>query len=376
MTSSPHNPLAVTIGAADLRLLVASIFAAAGCDEAEAARIGEHLVSSNLTGHDSHGVIRVPRYVAWLREGKVRAGQGLTVVAESPTHAVVDGNGGFGQTIGELAVDLGVRKARAAGMAIIALRHSAHIGRIGDWAERSADAGLVSVHFCNVAQSLMVAPYGGSERRFGTNPFCIGVPMPDGPPLILDFATSLVAEGKVLVASNGGQAVPENALIGPDGDLSGDPAVLYGATATSHPRDPMAGPGALRAFGEHKGSGLAFMCEILAGCLTGGGTAGPLSGPGGQRGTLSNGLLSLYLDPAHFAGADFGHTVREYAEYVRDARPIVEGHPVLVPGDAEARTRATRSRDGIPLQADTWASLVATAEGLGLKAPPARQPGG
>ncbi len=362
MTLSPAQPTTVTIEEEALRALVAGIFAAAGCDAPEARRVAEHLVSSNLAGHDSHGVIRVPRYVSWLREGKVRAGQGLTVISESPTHAVVDGNRGFGQTIGELAVDLGIAKARAAGIGVIALRNAAHIGRIGDWAERAAAAGLVSVHFCNVAQSLLVAPYGGRERRFGTNPFCIGVPMPDGPPLILDFATSLVAEGKVLVASNGGKPVPDGALVEPDGALSTDPAVLYGPLDEARARDPMAGKGALRAFGEHKGSGLAFMCEILAGCLTGGETAGPPSGPDGGRGTLSNGLLSFYLDPHHFAGADFSRTAHDYAEYVRGSHPIAQGSPVLVPGDMEARTRATRLRDGIPLQAETWASLVALAK--------------
>lgn len=370
MTTSPSRPQTVVIGEASLRGFVAAIFAAAGCDDAEAARIGEHLVSSNLTGHDSHGVIRVPRYVGLLREGKVLAGQGLTVVAESPTHAVVDGNNGFGQTIGELAVDLGIAKAQAAGTAVIALRGSAHIGRIGDWAERAAAAGLVSVHFCNVAQSLLVAPYGGSERRFGTNPFCVGVPMLDGPPLVLDFATSLVAEGKVLVAASGGKPVPDGAMIGPDGEPSADPATLYGPPVEGRPRDPMAGPGALRAFGEHKGSGLAFMCEILAGCFTGGGTAGPHSGPDGQRGALRNGLLSFYLDPARFAGMDFARAARDYADYVRAARPAA-GEAVLVPGDLEAHTRAARSRDGIPLQHQTWATLVALADGLGVAAPTA-----
>ena len=369
MPPSPRSK-PVVVDEAALRAIVSGIFATAGCDVAEAGRIAQHLVSSNLAGHDSHGVIRVPRYVTWLREGKVRAGQGLTVIAESPTHAVVDGNRGFGQTIGELAVDLGIAKARAARTAVIALRNAAHIGRIGDWAERAAAAGLVSVHFCNVAQSLLVAPYGGRERRFGTNPFCIGVPMPDGPPLVLDFATSLVAEGKVLVASNGGKPVPDGALIGADGALSTDPIALYGSLAGARARDPMAGAGALRAFGEHKGSGLAFMYEILAGCLTGGETAGPPTGPDGQRGTLSNGLLSFYIDPDHFAGANFGRTARDYADYVRGAHPIVEGSQVLAPGDLEAQTRVARQRDGIPLLAETWSSLVALTEELDVAMPP------
>lgn len=356
-----------TVKADALADFIAAIFRAAGCDAEESHRIGHHLVSANLAGHDSHGVIRTPRYVQWLREGKVKAGQKLTVVTETPTYAVVDGNYGFGQTIGPLAVDLGISKAKQAGMAAIALRHAGHIGRIGDWAERAAEAGLVSIHFVNVAGGELVAPFGGVDRRFSTNPVCIGAPMPDGPPLLLDFATSLVAEGKVLVASNGGKPVPAGALIEPDGTLSSDPRTLYGPIEGTHLRDPANGPGALRAFGEHKGSGLAFMCEILAGCLAGGGTSGPI--PGGKRGRISNGMLSIYLAPGAFAAEHFRQAAKDYADYLKSSRPAASVSEVLVPGEPEARNRAARLRDGVPLQADTWAALVATAKDLGVAAP-------
>ena len=358
---------AVTVPAATLRTFIAEIFTAAGCDAAEAARIGLHLVSANLAGHDSHGVIRVPRYVEWLGSGRVRAGQQPIVVAESATHAVLDGNLGFGQTIGPAAVDLGIQKARAAGLAVVTLRNSGHIGRIGDWAERAAEAGLVSIHFVNVGMGEVVAPFGGVDRRFGTNPLCIGVPQPEGPPLLLDFATSIVAEGKVLVASNGGKPIPGDALIGPDGALSGDPAVLYGPIEGTRVRDPGNGPGALRAFGGHKGSGIAFMCEILAGCFAGSPTASPV--PGGKRGGIVNGMVSIYLDPGHFGGAGFAQTAREYADWVRASRPAAPDGEVLVPGDAEARTRAVRLRDGVPLQPETWAAIKATGQGLGVPPP-------
>jgi len=357
----------VTVDADVLREFVAQIFLAAGCDADEAGRIGKHLVSANLAGHDSHGVIRVPRYVQWMGMDRVRAGQQPTIVAESPNHAVVDGNLGFGQTIGPVTVDLGIAKAKAAGLSVVTLRNSGHIGRIGDWAERAAEAGLVSIHFVNVGLGEVVAPFGGTERRFGTNPLCIGVPQPDGPPLLLDFATSMVAEGKVLVASNGGKPIPADALIGPDGAMSGDPAVLYGPTAGTTVRDPGNGVGALRAFGDHKGSGIAFMCEILAGCFAGSPTASPV--PGGQRGGIVNGMVSIYLDPHHFGGAGFAQTAREFAEHVRGSRPAVPGGEVLVPGDAEARTRAMRLRDGVPLQVETWAAIRSTGEALGV-APP------
>lgn len=354
----------VPVEAGRLRTYVQAIFQAAGCDEAEAARIAFYLLEANLTGHDSHGVIRVPRYVQWLQEGKVHAGQQATIVTETPTHAVIDGNKGFGQTIGPIAVDLGIAKARAAGLAVIALRNSGHVGRIGSWAERAAAQGLVSIHFVNVGLGEIVAPFGGAERRFGTNPLCIGVPQPEGPPLLLDFATSIVAEGKVLVASNGGKPIPDDALVTDDGRLSNDPRDFYGPIEGTHVRDPGNGTGSLRAFGDHKGSGIAFMCEILAGCFAGSPTAGPI--PGAKRGGIVNGMLSIYLDPGHFGAAGFAQTARDYAEYVRATRPTAADGRVLAPGDAEAATRETRLRDHVPLQSYTWAAIQATADRLGV----------
>jgi uncharacterized oxidoreductase len=356
-----------------LQDFIGDIFAAAGCDTGEAARIAHHLLSANLTGHDSHGVIRTPRYILWLREGKVRAAQTISVVNETPTQAVLDGNYGFGQTIGPLAVDFGIAKARAAGMAAVALRNSGHIGRIGDWGERAAAAGLISIHFVNVQAGELVAPYGGVDRRFSTNPICIGVPTDQGP-IILDFATSLVAEGKVLVASNGGKPVPAGSLIEPSGALSADPRTLYGPIEGTHVRNSANGEGALRTFGEHKGSGLAFMCELLAGCLTGGGTSGPI--PGGKRGRIANGMLSIYLAPGNFGTTGFSDAALDYARYVKASRPAEAGGEVLIPGEPEIRTWEQRMREGIPLQVETWAAICDTARGLGLTPPAVSVPNG
>jgi uncharacterized oxidoreductase len=350
-----------------LQAFVSSIFSGAGCAEEEAGRCARFLISANLTGHDSHGVIRVPRYVDNLRDGKVFAGQSITIVSETPTHAVVDGGRGLGQTIAPQAVDLGITKARAAGMSVIALRNSGHIGRIGDWGERAAEAGLVAIHFVNVAAGEIVAPFGGVDRRFGTNPFCIAIPGEAGaPPLLMDMATSLVAEGKVLVASRGGKSVPAGAMITPDGVLSGDPVTLYGPL-DNEARDPGNGAGALRAFGDHKGSAIAFMCEILAGCLTGGLTAGPV--PGGRGTGITNGMLSIYLEPNHFGSRDFVREARAYGDYVKSSRATSPSGEVLLPGEPEARMRAARLRDGVPLPAEVWAGLMATAGSLGVAVP-------
>ncbi len=356
------------VGADRLRAFVGAIFAAAGCAADEAGRIAHYLVSANLAGHDSHGVIRTPRYISELQRGMVFAGRSIEIIREGPTHATVDGGYGFGQTIGPQAVDLGIAKARAAGMSVIALRRSGHIGRIGDWAERAAEAGLVSIHFVNVAGGELVAPFGGVDRRFSTNPICIGIPQADGaPPLLLDMATSTVAEGKVLVASRGGKPVPPDALVQPDGTFTNDPAALYGPLTPGGPREAINGHGALVAMGAHKGSGIAFMCEMLAGVLTGGETSGPMPDPTLRR--ISNGMLSIYLDPQHFGSNAFVAETRKYADYVKASRPVRPGGEVLLPGEPEARTRAHRLAHGIPLQVETWERITAVARELGVPQP-------
>ena len=162
----------------------------------------------------------------------------------------------------------------------------------------AAAEGLVSVHFVNAAGSLLVAPFGGVEKRLSTAPYCVGIPRQGQDPIVLDFATSIVAEGKVLVASRGGKKLPTGALVDPDGTLSEDPAVLYGPLHAEGPRDHTKGTGAIRAFGEHKGSGLAFICELLGGALTGTGATAP------DR-HFANGMLAFYIDPKVIDTSEF-----------------------------------------------------------------------
>jgi hydroxycarboxylate dehydrogenase B len=356
----------VLIPAPALEALVADIFLASGCDRAEAARIAHHLLGANLAGHDSHGVVRVPRYVEWQQAGHVVAGRTAEVVTDGGAFALLDGGFGFGQTVAPQATALGIERAQAHGAAVVALRNAGHIGRVGAYAEQAIEAGLISIHFVNVAGSTLVAPFGGTERRFSTAPFSVGVPT--DPPVVLDFATSRVAEGKVLVASNGGKPLPADALVEPDGRPSADPHTLYGPYERVGPRSPSNGAGAIRAFGEHKGSGLAFMCELLAGALTGGGCSGPVR----ARGRIANGMLSVYLSPRHFGTeAEFRRAAQDYVAWVKSCRPDTPGGEVLAPGEPEARLRAERLAKGVPLQPDTWASILACARGLGVATPPA-----
>jgi uncharacterized oxidoreductase len=348
------------IKAQALEDFVRDIFLAAGCSREESARIGKSLVGANLAGHDSHGVARVPRYVAWKQDGVFFADRVVTPVVDTPALAILDGQYGFGQTTAPQAVKIGIEKCKAMGLSAIGLRKSGHVGRVGEWAEMAAEAGLVSIHFVNVAGSVLVAPYGGVDRRFSTAPFCVGIPRPGELPLILDFATSLVAEGKVFVASQGGKNLPHDALIQQDGTMSADPHTLYGDYRPDGPRDYKQGKGAIRAFGEHKGSGLALMCEMLGGALTGNG--------GSQFDVRwSQGMFSFYIDPAkvdpeHFFPAE----VTRMIGFVKSSKPVSAGGEVLVPGEPERRNRAERLAKGVPLPEDTWSSLVNVARELGL----------
>ena len=350
----------VTIQAKNLIDFVAEVFSRSESSPEEARRIATYLTTANLTGHDSHGVIRVPLYVSWQKAGSVVPDQIAEVVVDTPSLAVIDGKFGYGQTVTPQAVRIGIDKCKKAGLAAIALRNAGHIGRVGDWAEMAAAEGLVSVHFVNAAGSLLVAPYGGVEKRLSTAPYCVGIPRQGQDPIVLDFATSIVAEGKVLVASRGGKKLPEGALIDADGTLSEDPHIMYGPYTPDGPRDHTKGTGAIRAFGEHKGSGLAFICELLGGALTGTGATAP-----DRR--FANGMLAFYIDPKVVDTSNvFDGEIARYVDFIRATRPISGVDRVLIPGDPERRTRAERTKNGVPLPDDTWAAIVNTAREVGV----------
>ncbi len=337
----------------------AEIFQRVGCAPEEARRVAGSLVGANLTGHDSHGVIRVPRYVDWALEGQLTPNQTVEILVDTPSLAVVDGRYGFGHTVAPQAVDIGIAKAGQTGLSAVALRNSGHLGRVGEWAERAAEAGLISIHFVTASGSVLVAPFAALERRFSTAPFCVGVPRPDAPPVVLDFATSLVAEGKVAVASRGGKKLPPDSLIGPDGELSGDPELFYGPLTPESARDYQKGLGAIRAFGEHKGSGLALICELLGSSLTGTGATQP-----GRR--FANGMFSIYVDPVRVNPEKlFDADVSRFVDWVRQAKPI-PGRAILTPGEPERAARAERTANGVPLSEETWESILASGRKVGV----------
>src|SRR5215207_5502322 len=261
---------------------VSAVVRAAGSSAGEARQVATNLVEANLRGHDSHGVGMVPRYIDAVLEGGLKVDQHVGVVADSGPLLTLDGRQGYGQTIGAEAMALGIERSRRHGVCVVGLAHSHHLGRIGHWAEQCIDAGLVSIHFVNVLSRPIVAPFGGRDARIGTNPFCVGIPRPGKQPIVLDFATSKIAQGKTRVAFNKGAALEPGTIIDDRGEPTTDPRYTV--------VDPL---GALLPFGEHKGSGLALICELLGGALAGGATAGPVTD--GRRRVL-NSMFSVIVD--------------------------------------------------------------------------------
>ena len=337
-----------SIPASKLVALVTAIMRAAGCNPQEGATIARRLVDSNLVGHDSHGVIRVSKYLEWLRAGWLRANQNPTVVFENASLAIIDGNRGFGQVVGEFAGKLGTAKAAASGIALVGLRNCGHLGRVGDWAELAAESGQVSIHFLNTSAAQRVAPFGGSDRRLSTNPITIGIPVAGGEPVIMDVTTSMVAEGKLMVAVNRGESVPEGWII----DKHGHP--------TTAPKDFYDG-GALLTVGGHKGSGLSIVTDLLAGAIATGKSSDPADT------VLCNNMLSIYIAPDVY---DAGHSVQaevaRFLAWVKGSPPARVGASVLLPGEVERMTRIERSTRGIPIDDKTYADLLGAAASTGI----------
>jgi hydroxycarboxylate dehydrogenase B len=337
-----------------LHALSRALCVATGSTEHEATLVADQLVEANLTGHDSHGVGLLPIYVDGIRAGNLLPNRHAEVVSERGAVLVIDGNRGYGQVIGREAMQLGIARARDQGVALLALRNSFHLGRIGHFAEQCARGGFASIHFVNVIDHApLQAPYGGAEARFSTNPFCAALPGADGAPVVLDMATSKIAIGKARVAKNKGVQAPEDSLLDAAGRPTRDPAVMF-----QEPR------GALIPMGEHKGSGLAIMCELLAGALTGGWTIQP----GHPRaGGIINNMLSVIIDPEVFGSRrQLQGEIAALIGYVKSAQPRAGFDEVLVPGEPERRRHAERLAGGIDVDERTWTEILGAARMLGL----------
>jgi hydroxycarboxylate dehydrogenase B len=342
-----------TVKAASLTSVVRSIVKGGGSSDREADLVSTNLVEANLKGHDSHGVGMVPRYIESLKEGGLKIDQHVSVVMDGGVILTLDGNSGYGQVMGYEAMELGAERAKRHGVCVVGLSNAHHIGRIGHWAEQCIGHGLVSIHFVNVLARPIVAPFGGRDARHGTNPFCVGIPRPGKDPIVLDFATSKIAQGKTRVSYNKGEQLAPNTIIYDHGN------------PTTNPRFTVIEPsGAILPFGEHKCSGLALICELLGGALSGGKT---LSNRGDGSRKVLNGMFSILIDPAKMGTGE--NLAREMESFVawHVASPPAEGvDHVKIAGEPEREWKKQRLAEGIPVDPTTWKEIVAAGAKVGL----------
>jgi uncharacterized oxidoreductase len=338
-----------------MHALVCATCVAGGSAPREAELVADNLIEANLTGHDSHGIGLLPAYVRSLHNESLRPNRHALLVRDRGPVLVVEGGRGYGQVIGFETMELGMARATEQGVALLAIRNSFHLGRIGHWAEQCAEQGFASIHFVNgVDHPPLQAPYGGRDARISTNPFCAAVPGgDDGPPVVLDMATSKIAFGKVRVAANAGVPVPDECLLHPEGHVSRDGKVMF-----QEPR------GALIGMGEHKGSGLGIMCELLAGALTGGLTNQPLHPH--AHGIVNN-MLSVIIAPGALGDADaVRREIAAATDWIKASRPRAGFEEVLLPGEPERRRRAQRLAQGFEIDPRSWAEIRAAASAAGV----------
>lgn len=342
-----------TIAHDELQRLAADLLLAAEVPEGEARLVAESLVRANLAGCDSHGIMRLPQYLAAIERGVIVPGAPVEVALESPTTAVFDGHWGFGQVAATRATETAIAKARASGLAGVAGRRCNHVGALADYVRMAAEAGLVGLMFVNGhGGGNNTVPFGGADARLCTNPMAAGFPT-EGEPLVLDISTAAVAEGKVRTYRIAGKPVPDDWIVDSEGRPTNDPNVLY--------TEPQ---GALLPLGGnvgYKGFGLGLMVDLLAGALSGAGTSGSDVPRGGNAFTL------IALDPAAFGGREqFRAQADSLIAWVKSARPAPGFGEVLVPGEIERRETAQRTREGIPLADEIWTQLTDAAEQMGV----------
>lgn len=332
-----------------------AIFQASGSSEEEATIVAEHLVDSNLTGHDSHGVQRVPQYIGEIDEDFITPSSSVKVQKEWPAGAVIDGHNVYGQVSCAVAMKTAIDKAGDSGVSAVTLFGANHSGRLGTYGEMAAAAGMVGIVFVNAGGAgQWVAPFGGREKRLSTNPICIGAPSGGEFPMLLDMGTSIAPEGKIRHFHKSEMQCPDGWLIDGDGNPSNDPGVLY--------KDP---PGAILPVGGsagHKGYGLGFLIDILTGALSGAGVCrSDLTGASGK-----GGLLFLAINVENFTGlSGFRDQVDVLADYVKSTPPAPGFEEVLVPGEFEHRFRQKRLKEGIEIPDLTWEEINDTAKKVG-----------
>lgn len=326
------------------------IFIAAGVKDHYARQVVDSLVLSNLLGVDSHGFVRIPQYLEAIAAGTIHPDADAEIVRDNGIAIVLDGCGGFGQVVARQAALMGIERAKKHAVGVVSFSNVMHVGRLGEYVALAADQGLIGLLIVNGARpGGLVSPFGARERVLGTNPIAFAIPAASHPPLIADFSTAAVAEGKVRVAMFKNESIPDNWVVDRNGKPTTNPADLYDG-------------GAILTFGDHKGFSLSLLAEVLAGILSGADT------PAFPTYTqLENGAFMLVVDQTYFRSAEeYNAAVDFLFSRVKGAMPMDGRSGVMIPGEPELATRVRREQEGIPIDEKTWSDIGQAAARLGV----------
>ena len=332
-----------------VKTIIESIFLTAGCCAEEASTIASSLVESNLCGHDSHGIVRTSRYIDFLKSGKVFANQKAEIVFDGGSIISFDGKMGFGQSIGKQVMKVLIKRAHKYGIALSTIKGAGHLGRMGAWAEYLSSELIISLHFLNTTGiANMVTPFGGKDKRLSPSVFCVGIPGDKDEPVIYDITSAATAEGKLFVARNSNQPVPEGMIVTKNGTPTTDPNDFYDG-------------GAILPFGEHKGSGLNIISDLLSGALSGGGCTAP------GVSVLENTMTSIAIDLSVFPEKEtILNEIKRFKNWVKSSTPVDRAKPVIFPGERSRNNRDDRTKNGIPIDEQTFLEICEAGKAVGL----------
>jgi LDH2 family malate/lactate/ureidoglycolate dehydrogenase len=339
--------------AATLEHITVEVFRAAGTPEEDARTVAQLMVWANLTGHDSHGVIHIPRYVEQIQQGFIVPGASVEILKETPSVAMIDGHWNFGHVVAKKGIELAIAKARQTTIACVSLAHLNHIGRVGAYPTIATQAGMAGIACCSSGGAgRIVVPFGGRAARLATNPLSMAFPSRLEGPILLDYASSASAAGKIRVYRNRGQRLPDGWIVDKEGRATTDPSDFYA-------------DGALLPLGAgqgHKGYALAFLVEILGGILSRDGYAKE----GATR--FSNGTFMIVIDIAAFVPVEtLMDEIGEMTRFLKTSPPMTEGDEVQYPGEKEAKAERERRAKGIDIEDETWRQIKAVIQEYGLE---------
>ncbi|MAG85313.1 dehydrogenase [Candidatus Poribacteria bacterium] len=321
-----------------------------GVSNAEAEIVTKSMIDANLVGHDSHGIIHLPKYIQGIIDSSIRLDAKVETERESPSIAVLNGNWGLGPVIATRAMELAVQKAGQTDISSVAVRNCNEVGRLGGYGLVATEQKMISIISVNDHGSgQCVVPHGGIEARLSTNPIVYAIPVVGQEPIILDMSTSVVASGKVQIKKNRGESVPEGWIIDAEGNPTTNVDDFYGPP-----------PGALLPLGgiaSHKGFGLSLIVDILSGALGGGGC----SREGASR--IGNGFFVITIKVGSFTDfSTFSQEVDRFIKHVKSTQKSSGVEEIHIPGERGFRERDQRYRNGIFIEEETWGQIQATAE--------------